>query len=76
MSLFLEIVPHYTIHSLRAGAIYLGFIYFNYLLFTVLGLELRVYTFSHSTSPFFCEGLFEIRSPKLFAHAGFKLRSY
>jgi hypothetical protein len=40
----------------------------------VVGLELRAYTLSHSTSPFI-EGFFEIESLELFSWAGFKLRS-
>jgi hypothetical protein len=43
------------------------------LFFLVLGFELRAYTLSHSTSPFF--GFSEIGSHKLFAWAGFKPRS-
>jgi hypothetical protein len=44
------------------------FIFVFVLFFVVLGFELRAYTFSNSTSPFFCEGVsFEIDSPKLFA---------
>jgi hypothetical protein len=40
----------------------------------VLGLELRVYTWSHSTSPFFCDFFFfEIEFCELFAWAGFEL---
>jgi hypothetical protein len=31
---------------------------FIYLFFVVLGFELRAYTLSHSTSPFFCDGRF------------------
>jgi hypothetical protein len=31
------------------------------LFFSVLGLELRVYTLSHSTSPIFCDGFFRDR---------------
>jgi hypothetical protein len=44
----------------------------NFILFyfAVLGLELRVYTLTHST--IFVKGFFEIASPKLFAWAGFK----
>jgi hypothetical protein len=37
----------------------------------VLGLELRAYTLSHSTSPFFCDGIFEIESHGLFPQQGF-----
>jgi hypothetical protein len=44
--------------------------------FPVLGLELRAYTLSHSTIPFFVMGVFEIGSPKLFSRAGFKPRSF
>jgi hypothetical protein len=46
--------------------------------FAELGLELRAYTLSHSTSPF-CDGFFRDRvsprSHQLFAWAGFKLQS-
>jgi hypothetical protein len=35
--------------------------------FAVLELELRAYTLSHSTNPFFVMGLFKIGSCKLFA---------
>jgi hypothetical protein len=41
------------------------------LFFSILGLELRAYTLSYSTSPF-CVNIFETGSPKLFAQAGFK----
>jgi hypothetical protein len=40
-----------------------------------LGFELRAYTLSHSTSPFFVMGFFEIVSYKLFAQAGFEPQS-
>jgi hypothetical protein len=40
----------------------------------VLGFELRAYTLSHSTSPFFLKGFFEIGSRELFAKAGFEPR--
>jgi membrane-bound metal-dependent hydrolase YbcI (DUF457 family) len=40
--------------------------------FTVLGLELRTYTLSHLRALFLI-GIFEIRSLKVFAQAGFKL---
>jgi hypothetical protein len=36
----------------------LGIIYSFFFFFPVLGLKLRAYTLSHSTSPFFCDGLF------------------
>jgi hypothetical protein len=39
----------------------------------VLGIELRAYTFSHSTSLFFVKGFFEIPSQELFDQANFKL---
>jgi hypothetical protein len=42
--------------------------------FAVPGLELRAYTLSHSTSPFFVIGVFKIGSRELFALAGFELR--
>jgi hypothetical protein len=38
----------------------------------VLGFELRAYTLSPSTSPFFCEGFFKIGSHELFARTGFE----
>jgi hypothetical protein len=41
--------------------------------FAVLRLELRAYTLSHSTSPIFVKGFFEIGSHELFVQAGFKL---
>jgi hypothetical protein len=37
------------------------------LFLVALGFELRAYTLSHSTSPFFVMGVFKIDSPKLFA---------
>jgi hypothetical protein len=33
--------------------------------FAILGFELRAYTLSHSTSPFFVKGIFKIGSLKL-----------
>jgi hypothetical protein len=39
--------------------------------FLVLGLELRAYTLSHSTSPIFMKGFFEIGSLKLLARLAF-----
>jgi hypothetical protein len=44
-------------------------------LFSVLGLELRAFTLSHSTAQFFVIGFFEIGSHKLFALAGSELWS-
>jgi hypothetical protein len=43
---------------------------FTYL--AVLGFELRAYTLSHISPPFFVMGFFEIGSPELFARAGFE----
>jgi hypothetical protein len=40
--------------------------------FTVLGFELRAYTSSHSTTPFFVKDFFETGSHELFAQAGFE----
>jgi hypothetical protein len=40
---------------------------FFFFFFMVLGLELRAYTLSHFTSPFFVIEFFEIGSQKLFA---------
>jgi hypothetical protein len=45
---------------------------FFFFFFVVLGPELRAYTLSHSTKPFFVVGFFEIGSQELFAWAGFK----
>jgi hypothetical protein len=39
----------------------------------VLGLELRAYTLSHSTNPFFVMGFLRVGTLKLFAQAGFEL---
>jgi hypothetical protein len=36
-------------------------------IFVVLGFELGAYTLSHSTSPLFCDGFFEIGTGELFA---------
>jgi hypothetical protein len=46
----------------------------KFFVFAVLGLELRVFTLSNSTSPIFVKGFFEIGSHELFAWAGFKPR--
>jgi hypothetical protein len=43
-----------------------------FILFAVLGFELTAYNLSHSTSPVFVMGFFEIESLKLFAWVGFK----
>jgi hypothetical protein len=45
------------------------------LFFEVLGLELMAFTLSHSTSPIFCEGFFEIWSHGTICLAGFELTS-
>jgi hypothetical protein len=39
----------------------------------VLGFELRACTLNHTTSPIFVMGFFQMRSPELFAQAGFEL---
>jgi hypothetical protein len=44
----------------------------TFFFFVVLGLELRAYTLSHSTSHFLGIGIFEIGSHELFACAGFE----
>jgi hypothetical protein len=46
------------------------FLFFFFFFFAVLEFELRAYTLSHSTSPFFVTGFFEIGSCELFALAG------
>jgi hypothetical protein len=47
----------------------------SWVFFAVLGLELRTYTLSHSTSPFFVLDFFEIGSFKLFAWKDIELQS-
>jgi hypothetical protein len=55
--------------GLQALATCTQFIYFVCVC-VVLGLELRAYTLSHSTT-LFCDGFFKIGSPRLFPQAGF-----
>jgi hypothetical protein len=43
--------------------------------FSVLQLELRAFTLSHSASPFFVMGIFEIGSHELFVWAVFEPQS-
>jgi hypothetical protein len=43
-----------------------------YFFFAALGFELKASTLSHSTSPLFVMGFFEIGSHELLAQAGFK----
>jgi hypothetical protein len=43
--------------------------------FVVFGFELRDYTLSHSTNPFFVMNFLKIGSHELFAWAGFKPQS-
>jgi hypothetical protein len=60
------------------SSVYLRITFFVFcfvLLFVVLGLKLRAFTLSHSTSPIFVKGFFEVRSCELFAHAGFDPQS-
>jgi hypothetical protein len=45
---------------------------FYLFIFAVLGLELKAYNLSPSTSPFLRWVFFEIGSHKLFAHTGFE----
>jgi hypothetical protein len=47
----------------------MGFFVCLFVCFAVLGLELRAYTLSHSTSPIFVMDFFEIGSPELFSWA-------
>jgi hypothetical protein len=47
--------------------------YTTHFFFVVLEFELGAYTLSHSTSPFFMMGFFEIGSHDLFVWAGFEL---
>jgi hypothetical protein len=58
-------------NGLRKCGIYVQWIF---CVCVVLGLELRAFTLSHSTSPIFVKGFFEIESRKNFflAWAGFE----
>jgi hypothetical protein len=47
---------------------FLSFFYF----LAVLGLEVKAYTLSHSTNPFFVMGFFEIGFCNLFAWSNFE----
>jgi hypothetical protein len=59
------------IYLLLARGLYPLLLAFIYLfIFVVLGLELGAYTLSHSTSPFFVLGIFEIASHEQFAWVG------
>jgi hypothetical protein len=49
--------------------------FFSFFFFSVLGFEHRAFTLSHSASPFFVMGVFEIGSHELFVHAGFEPQS-
>jgi hypothetical protein len=51
------------------------FCLFVCLFVTVLGLELRAYTLSHSTSPFLVKGFFKLGSPEVFAQGKYFLIS-
>jgi hypothetical protein len=56
-------------HSLSCPCPFVKMIFF----FVVLGLELRTYTWIHSTKSFLMKGFSKITSSKLFALAGFEL---
>jgi hypothetical protein len=56
---------------MQVTASFFTFLFF----FVVLGLELRAYTLSHSTSPFFVMGVFRDSFCEPFAQAGFKPQS-
>jgi hypothetical protein len=58
----------------RVAGLLMGllFFFFFFFFFAVLGFELRTYTLSHSTSPFFVKGRFDIGCHKLFVQAGFE----
>jgi hypothetical protein len=78
-----EYIPQFVIYSTSDEHL----IYFHFLskkgyedlhtffFFCITGFELRAYTLSHSTSPFFVMGFFEVGSHNLFAQPGFELRS-
>jgi hypothetical protein len=52
-----------------------SFLMFFFFFFAVLGLELRAFTLSHSTSPIFVKGFSREGFAELFAQAGFEPRS-
>jgi hypothetical protein len=56
--------------------LYIYIIYFFCFCFVFLGIELRAYTLSHSTSFFFVMDFFEIGSQELFAKVDFKPPSF
>jgi hypothetical protein len=60
-----------TLEDNRA-AVFFAFCFF---FLVVLGLELRAYTLSHSTSPIFVKGFCEIGSGRTICPVGFKLKS-
>jgi hypothetical protein len=68
--LIVKIKPARVHTALLAWLILLLLFFF---FFAVMGLELRVFTLSHSTSPIFCDRVFRDRGCELFAWAGFKL---
>jgi hypothetical protein len=79
LSIYLAIIYHLSIiyvsiiclsiyHLSGTGSLYVTQASFELtFFFSVLVLEFKVCTLSHSTSPFFCNGFFEIGSHKLFA---------
>jgi hypothetical protein len=56
--------------ALKPGVNHISHYYYYYV---ALGLELRAFTLSHSTSQIFCDGFFELGFHELFAWADFKL---
>jgi hypothetical protein len=62
----MQITPNSCVSRDRVFKLY-------FIFFAVLGLELRAFTLSHSTSPSFVMGFFEIGSCELFVWAGFEL---
>jgi hypothetical protein len=49
--------------------------FLSFFSFVALGLELRAFSLSHSTSPFLVKGFFKTGSCELFVQAGFQQQS-
>jgi nitrate reductase gamma subunit len=69
LPVFWSFLPHLYFNAKLVADL---FIYLFIYLFAVLGLEIRVFTLSHSTSPIFVNSFSEIESLVLFAWASFK----
>jgi hypothetical protein len=59
------ILDHYQIHDLQLLLLFWGCSITSSFIFSIVGLELRAYTLSHSTSPFLWRIFFKIGSQEL-----------